>query len=250
MSRSRASAQRVAVRKQAEMSTEASVALMKWLSRVTQSMGVARHVYVVGGAVRNFLIERPIKDIDMVVDSLSLKSGRDAAWVADGIARAVPARTKVATDSLMVSKIFIESPWDLDGHQMEGEVIEIVNARLEVYEEDEEGNYVGHKPIQVDPTTLDIDVTRREFTFNTLMWRLLDLAKGPDKAEIIDLTGCGLRDLESREMRCPQDPDLTFKQDPTRITPKTRTLPSSRTRPGLSAPSSSRSSTVSSSPQT
>ena len=194
-----------------------SLALMKWLSRVTKKLGVARHVYVVGGAIRNFVIDQPIKDIDMVVDSLSLR-GKDAEWVADRISRAVPTRTKVVTDNLMVSKVFIEGQWDLDGYQMEGEVIEIVNARKEEYEVDPAtGDYVGHKPIRVDPTTLEDDVTRREFTFNTLMWRLSDLANGPDKAEIIDLTGCGLKDLANREMRCPRPPDETFREDPTRI---------------------------------
>ena len=209
--------ERVAQRKYAEMTGAASVALMKWLSKVTQRMGAARHVYVVGGAVRNFLIDKPVKDIDMVVDSLSLRGNRDAAWVAKEIARAIPTRTEIVTDALMVSKVFIQGEWDLDGHQMKDEVIEIVNARAEIYEQDEEGNYLGHKPVRVDPTTLEIDATRREFTFNTLMWSLLSLADGPEKAEIIDLTGCGIRDLEAREMRCPQDPDKTFTEDPTRI---------------------------------
>ena len=213
-------ASRVAARhhlKQAEMSHAASISLMKWLSKVAKSLGVAKDVYVVGGAVRNFLIDKPIKDIDMVVDSLALKGNRDSAWVSQQIARRIPTQTDIVTDNLMVSKVFIKGPWELDGHQMEGEVIEIVNAREEVYEEDAEGNFLGHKPLRVDPTSLDVDVTRREFTFNTLMWSLADLASGPDKAEIIDLTGCGLKDLENREMRCPQDPDKTFAQDPTRI---------------------------------
>ena len=208
----RPSAKRVASRKLAEMTHAASVALMKWLSQATKQMGVAEHVYVVGGAVRNFLIDEPIKDIDMVVDSLAIGRGRDSAWVAEQIARRIPTRTDIVTDALMVSKVFIKGPWLLDGHEMEGEVIEIVNAREEVYEEGQ-----GHKPVRVDPTTMGRDVERREFTFNTLMWRLLDLADGPDRAEIIDLTGCGIRDLNSREMRCPRDPNLTFYEDPTRI---------------------------------
>lgn len=41
-----------------------SIALMKFLSGVARGLGVAEHVYVVGGAVRNFLIDQPIKDID------------------------------------------------------------------------------------------------------------------------------------------------------------------------------------------
>lgn len=41
-----------------------SIALMKFLSQIAKRLGVAEHVYVVGGAVRNFLIDQPIKDID------------------------------------------------------------------------------------------------------------------------------------------------------------------------------------------
>ena len=208
---------RLPQRAKRNMSHGASIALMKWLSRTTQKMGVAQHVYVVGGAVRNFLIDQPIKDIDIVVDSLSLRGNRDAEWVAEGIARAIPTRTKIWSDNLMVSHINIEGSWNLNGYEMEGNDIEIVNARSEVYEQDSQGRYIGHKPKEVTPTTLEIDVTRREFTFNTLMWKLLDLAEGPDKAEIIDLTGCGIQDLRRGEMRCPQPPDLTFQQDPTRI---------------------------------
>ena len=58
---------------------------------------------------------------------------------------------------------------------------------------------------------------RREFTFNTLMWRLIDLAEGPDKAEILDLTGCGMDDLNARVMTCPSDPDVTFTNDASRM---------------------------------
>lgn len=217
MTDSRNMVQRVLTRKWAGSSVAQSAALMRWLSEAAREMGSAgKHIYVVGGAVRNFVLNQPIKDVDMVVDSLAM-GGKDASWVAQSIARRIPTPTKVWTDNLMVSHIEVKGPWVLDGHEMEGEEIEIVNARKEVYETDENGNYVGHKPIEVSPTTLEDDVKRREFTFNTLMWRLIDLAEGPDKAEIIDLTGCGLRDLDNRVMECPRPPDETFKEDPTRI---------------------------------
>lgn len=208
----RPSPKRVAALHLAEMTEKASVALMRWLSKTTKEIGVAQHVYVVGGAVRNFLISEPIKDIDMVVDSLSIGKGRDASWVAKEIARRIPTVTDIVTDALMVSKIFIKGTWILEGNDLDGEVIEIVNAREESYAEGS-----GHKPIRVDLTTMEKDVLRREFTFNTLMWRLIDLADGPDRAEIIDLTGCGLTDLENRVMKCPKDPNQTFFEDPTRI---------------------------------
>jgi len=51
-----------------------------------------------------------------------------------------------------------------------------------------------------------------------LLWRLADLAEGPDKAEIVDLLGCGLEDLRRGDLRCPgNDPDKTFRDDPTRL---------------------------------
>ena len=206
--------QRVAMRKQAEMTTEASKALMKWLARKIRG---AKHIYVVGGAVRNFKLDAPIKDIDMVVDSLNL--GKNAGWVANEIAHKIPAMTRVeGPDNLGVAKVHVTSQWIVDGHDFDGETLDIVDARKEEYATDPAtGEYIGHKPTGVVPTTLEDDVTRREFTFNTLMWRLSDLAKGPDQAEIIDLTGCGVKDLEAREMRCPMDADEVFALDPSRI---------------------------------
>jgi tRNA nucleotidyltransferase/poly(A) polymerase len=200
------------------MDHDTSIALMKWLSAQTKRMGIAQDVYVVGGAVRNFVLDQPIKDIDMVVDSLSLGRNRDAEWLAQQLARRIPAQTDILTSSLRVSTIKIKGSWVLDGYEMEGNDIDIADARAEVYEVDPAtGEYVGHKPLSVSPTTMEDDVSRREFTFNTLLWRLMDLSQGPDKAEIIDLTGCGVQDLNNREMRCPGDPDDIFAQDPTRI---------------------------------
>lgn len=44
------------------MDSKASLALMKFLSDLTKQLGVGQHVYIVGGAVRNFVIDQPIKD--------------------------------------------------------------------------------------------------------------------------------------------------------------------------------------------
>lgn len=201
--------------KTADMSEQASLALMKMLSRLTRKLGVSDHVYIVGGAVRNFVIDQPIKDIDVVIDSLAL--GKDSEWLANQVARQIPATTDVVTDQYGVSKVFVLSSWMLAGHEMmdpKQAAVEIANARKESY-----GGATGkgYKPDQVDPATIEEDVLRREFTFNTLMWRLTDVAQGPDKAEIIDLTGCGLRDLKDRSMKCPSDPDTTFSDDPSRM---------------------------------
>jgi hypothetical protein len=113
-----------------------------------------------------------------------------------------------------VAILTIKEDWILDGHNLKGETLEIANARKESYGG---GDGKGYKPSEVEPATIEEDVLRREFTFNTLMWRLMDLAQGPDKAEIIDLTGCGVRDLRGGNIRCPANPDVVFADDPTRM---------------------------------
>lgn len=196
-----------------EAAHETQVALMKWLSQQAIRLGVADHTYVVGGAVRNFVIKQPIKDIDMMIDSVALK-GKDSEWLAKQLQRAIPVQSNLTTNQYGVAILTVKGPWALDGHDMQGEVIEIANARKESY-----GGTggKGYKPSEVVPATAADDIKRREFTFNTLMWRLSQLARGPDQAEIVDLTGCGLADLKAGVMACPSDPDRTFSDDPTRM---------------------------------
>lgn len=198
------------------VSSSHSTVLMKWLSKATSSLGreVAKNTYVVGGAIRNFVLGEPVKDVDIVLDSITL--GKDSAWLAEELAEMIPARTETLSDKYGVAKIYVKSEWieeglDLSAFSADGDAaIEIVDARSETYSESE------YRP-SVNKSTIREDIFRRDFTFNTLMWRLADLADGPDKAEIIDITGCGLDDLEAGEARCPLNPIKTFRDDPTRI---------------------------------
>jgi tRNA nucleotidyltransferase/poly(A) polymerase/DNA topoisomerase IB len=195
------------------MRNEVSIALMKFLSGVARHLGVGEHVYVVGGAVRNFVIKEPIKDIDVVIDSVALK-GKDSAWFAEEVRKAIPTQTNLETNNYGVAILTITGDWVVGGENLKGETIEIANARKESYG-GTEGQ--GYKPHQVEPATIEEDTVRREFTFNTLLWRMIDLAEGPDKAEIIDLTGCGMKDLREGVMACPSPPDKTFSDDPSRM---------------------------------
>ena len=192
------------------MTSQASLALMKFLADLSRQLGVGKHVYVVGGAVRNFVISQPIKDIDVVIDSVAL-NGKDSEWFAKQVARNIPAQTKITTNQYGVALLHVVGDWMLGETSLKGEDIEIANARTESYAEG------GYTPDKVDKATIYEDTIRREFTFNTLLWRLHDLAEGPDKAEILDLTGCGLRDLQEGVMRCPVSPDKTFTDDPSRM---------------------------------
>lgn len=193
-----------------------TVALMRFLSWVATQAGVADHVYVVGGAVRNHLLGVPVKDLDLVIDSIALGEGRDSAWFAREICKRVPARHSLAFNQYGVAILSIAGSWTLDGFEMSGEVIEIANARKESYT-GVGGKGKGYKPTDVQPATIEEDLYRREFTFNTLLWRLRDLREGPEGAEVLDLVGRGRADLEERMIRTPLDPDQTFSDDPTRM---------------------------------
>ena len=186
---------------------------MKFLSRVAEGLRIGKHVYVVGGAVRDFILNQPIKDVDMMIDSVAL-NGKDADWFASQLRRQIPAATSLDTNKYGVAILTINGDWSLDGFSMKGQTIDIATARRESYGG---ASGKGHKPTKVSPATAADDVARREFTFNTLMWRLAELAHGPEKAEIVDITGCGMADLKAGMMRCPSDPDTTFADDPTRM---------------------------------
>jgi tRNA nucleotidyltransferase/poly(A) polymerase len=199
--------------KSAASGHDAQVELMKFMSGVARRHGVAKHIYIVGGAVRNFVLGQPIKDVDVVVDSVAL-GGKDSEWFASLLKREIPAATKLVTNQYGVAIITVTGTWQLNGADLTGEVIEIANARKESYGG---GEGKGYKPSHVVPATIEEDVLRREFNFNTLLWSLMDLTSGPDKAEIIDLTGCGMQDLRKGIMQCPRDPDIVFSDDPTRM---------------------------------
>jgi tRNA nucleotidyltransferase/poly(A) polymerase len=156
----------------------------------------------------------PINDLDVVVDSIAL--GKNSEWFANQLAKAIPAPTNLTTNQYGVVILTIKGEWELEGHSLKGEILEIANARKESYG-GAEGKGKGYKPTDVQPATIEEDINRRDFTLNSLLWRLLDLANGPDYAEVIDLTGLGVQHLEERMLHTPLDPDRTFSDDPTRM---------------------------------
>ena len=194
---------------------ERSVALMKHLAAVAVQSGVGDHVYIVGGAVRNFLMGSKIKDIDIVIDTVG--AGKDSEWFADQVRKSVssnvPGNTNLTTNQYGVAILTVRE-WKIDGAFVGRQVIEIANARRESYGAPE-GK--GYKPHLVERCTIQEDLLRREFTFNTLLWRMADLVDGPEKAEVLDLTGQGRSDLEGRVIHTPSPPDKTFSDDPTRM---------------------------------
>ena len=142
-------------------------------------------VYLVGGFVRDRLLGREVKDIDL------LAVNDDGTAVLAAVARrfgwAPPQRfERFGTGQVRGS----------------GFVVEVVRARAESYDA------ASRKP-DVRPGTLEEDIWRRDFTVNALCQTL--------DGRVIDVTGRGLDDLRAGVLRTPLDPLLTFSEDPLRM---------------------------------
>lgn len=184
-------------------------ALMKLLSEIARDHGMAEHAYIVGGAPRDFAMDAPIKDIDIVVEP---HGGKNAETLAKALAKRVGAGSVAADQYGVVHVGPFPDDFIYDGVNLRGQKVEIVTSRKEKYEKG--GSY---KPSEVEPGTIMEDLLRRDFTFNLLVWRLLDVANGPDKAAILDLTGMGMKGLKEKIVTTPLDPAETFDDDPSRM---------------------------------
>ncbi len=144
--------------------------------------------YVVGGYVRDLYLERPSKDIDVVV-------------VGSGIAMAEALRKRLGRGA-HVSIFRNFGTAQLKWRDME---VEFVGARKESYTHD------SRKPI-VEDGTLEDDQNRRDFTINALAV-CLNAERFGQLTDPFD----GLLDMEDRLICTPLDPDVTFSDDPLRM---------------------------------
>ncbi|RKY55712.1 MAG: tRNA nucleotidyltransferase [Candidatus Neomarinimicrobiota bacterium] len=143
--------------------------------------------YLVGGFVRDLLIARKSKDIDIVVVG-------DGLIFADEVSKALNAFPVVKFKEFGTAMIHLET--------ME---LEIVSARKEVY--------LSHsRNPKVKFTDLDEDLKRRDFTINTMALSI----NGDTFGEFIDPFN-GLKDLDKGLIITPLDPKETFFEDPLRM---------------------------------
>ncbi len=143
-------------------------------------------IYVIGGFVRDLVLQRPSKDIDILV----IGNGIDFAEAAG----------KLLNTKVSVFKNFGTAM--LRNHDLE---IEFVGARKESYRSE------SRKPI-VENGNLDDDQKRRDFTINAM-------ALGLNKhnfGQLLDPFG-GIGDLKRKLIKTPLDPELTFSDDPLRM---------------------------------
>ena len=153
---------------------------------VADEMGV--DAYVVGGYVRDLFLERPSKDIDVVVIGSGIA-------VAEAVARRMGRGAHV---SVFRNFGTAQVHW-------RGEEVEFVGARKESYSHD------SRKPI-VEDGTLEDDQQRRDFTINAMAVCLNRERFG----ELVDPFD-GVWDMEDRLIATPLDPDVTFSDDPLRM---------------------------------
>jgi poly(A) polymerase len=156
------------------------------LSETADELG--KETYVIGGYVRDLFLNRPSKDIDVVVVGSGIE-----------IAELFSSRLgKKAT--LAVFKNFGTAQVKFNDLE-----IEFVGARKESYRID------SRKPI-VENGTLEDDQNRRDFTINALA-----LCLNKDRfGELVDPFN-GVADLKHKIIRTPLDPDITFSDDPLRM---------------------------------
>lgn len=159
--------------------------VFKIISEIADNSG--QHCFVIGGFVRDMLLGRPTKDIDIVVQGSGIE-----------LARAVA--KKMGNRPLSVFKNFGTAMVALS----DGDV-EFVGARKESYRRD------SRKPI-VEDGTLEDDQQRRDFTINALAISLNKETWG----NLVDPFG-GIDDLKNKIIRTPLNPDITYSDDPLRM---------------------------------
>lgn len=159
------------------------------LSDTLQEIGkiAGRHAFLVGGSVRDLLLNRENLDVDIVIEGDAIQVAKEMHQLWKG---SLQEHQQFGT-----ATVTPENPNKLK--------VDFVTARRETY------NKPGTLP-NVIPGSIEDDLQRRDFTINALAMRL-DI---PDFCSIIDETG-GLQDLKSRTIRVLHK--QSYQDDPTRI---------------------------------
>ena len=171
--------------------------------------------YAVGGIVRDYLLQRPCSDIDIVcVKREPAASTEDLAGTAAshhgeppsiGIELAQASAAALGGHHVSVFKNFGTASFSIKSDSSPTLQFEFVGARRESY------RHESRKPI-VENGTLDDDQRRRDFTINALA-----VCINADRFGLLIDPFSGIADLDRGIIRTPLDPDITFSDDPLRM---------------------------------
>ena len=166
--------------------TEKELFILKKIAHAAEELGV--ETYLIGGFVRDKIIDRQTKDADIVCVG-------DGIALAKAVAKRFNPEPKFSYFKNFGTAHIRVNDFDL----------EFVGARKESYQ------YHSRKP-SVTPGTLKDDQDRRDFTINALAISLNE----KDFGKLID-PFVGLKDIEKGIIRTPLDPLQTFSDDPLRM---------------------------------
>ncbi len=167
--------------------TEKELFILKKIAASAQEMGV--DAYLIGGFVRDKIIDRPTKDADIVCLGDGIELAHKVA------ARFNPKPTVAFFKNFGTAQIKVDDSFE----------IEFVGARKESYD------FGSRKPV-VAEGTLEDDQNRRDFTINALA---ISLNKD-DFGKLIDPFD-GQMDIERGIIQTPLAPLQTFSDDPLRM---------------------------------
>ncbi len=148
--------------------------------------------YLVGGYVRDMLMQRACTDIDIMIIG-------DPVPFAKNVHDELHGRNFVLFERFRTAQLELSDP-------VQGTFkVELVGARKESYNTD------SRKPVTLIGT-LEDDLSRRDFTINALALVL----NSEGRNQIIDLFN-GIEDIKAGTLRTPLNPEQTFSDDPLRM---------------------------------
>ena len=159
--------------------------IFETISNVGNEIG--QDAFVIGGYVRDQLLNRETKDIDIVA-------------IGSGIDFAKKTAKKLKSSPVKIFKSFGTAMIIVDDIE-----VQFVGARKESYRSN------SRNP-KVEIGTFEEDQKRRDFTINALAISL----NSKDYGQLIDPFN-GLNDLKNKILKTPLDPNLTFSDDPLRM---------------------------------
>ena len=179
------------------------VAFLQLIARHARTNNMA--VYIVGGFVRDLILEHPSFDFDIVVEGDAIQLAKNLKETYGG---KVSTHKRFRTAKWIIKDIQSDllsqiSSENQQNHQDLPESLDLISARTEFYD----------RPTalpQVEQSGIKLDLHRRDFSINTLAMRL----DGRHYGELYDYWG-GLNDLNNGIIRVLHS--LSFVDDPTRL---------------------------------